>query len=267
MASRFGDNCKSVLGDLTILTGGQVVTNELDMKLEQLTPDMLGSFGSITITKEDTIVLNGEGSKDAIQQRCEQIRSLIAEPTTSEYDRTKLQKHLAKLSGGVAVIKVGGSSEVEEGILPGGGVALLKASLALTSKAPGSQATASPDVKPIPTANFDQDLGVSIIKRALSHPARTILKNAGEESSVLVGTMIQQYGAEDKFAWGYDASKGEWVDMIKGGIVDPLKVIRTALVDAAGVASLLTTSEACVVEAPEEKAPAAPGDGMGGMGF
>ncbi|TFY68120.1 hypothetical protein EVJ58_g1214 [Rhodofomes roseus] len=186
--------------------------------------------------------------------------SQVAEPTTSEYDRTKLQKHLAKLSGGVAVIKVGGSSEVE-GILPGGGVALLKASLALTSKAPGSQATASPDVKPIPTANFDQDLGVSIIKRALSHPARTILKNAGEESSVLVGTMIQQYGAEDKFAWGYDASKGEWVDMIKGGIVDPLKVVRTALVDAAGVASLLTTSEACVVEAPEEKAPAAPGDG------
>ncbi|KAI0942203.1 chaperonin [Taiwanofungus camphoratus] len=289
-APGFGDNRKSVLGDLAILTGGTVFTDELDIKLERMTPDMLGSTGSVTITKEDTIVLNGEGSKDAIQARCEQIRSLIADTTTSEFDRTKLQERLAKLSGGVAVIKVGGSSEVEvgekkdryddalnatraaveEGILPGGGVALLKASLALASNAPGSVSPAlpaSPDVKPINTANFDQDLGVSIIKRALTYPARTILNNAGEESSVIVGTLLSTYGAPDKFSWGYDASKGEYVDMIKTGIVDPLKVVRTALVDAAGVASLLTTSEACVVEVEDEKkAAAGMGGGMGGMG-
>ncbi|PCH39724.1 chaperonin GroL [Wolfiporia cocos MD-104 SS10] len=288
-APGFGDNRKSILGDLAILTGGQVFTEDLDMKLEQLTPDMLGSSGSITITKEDTIILNGEGSKDAIQSRCEQIRSLIDDRTTSDYDRTKLQERLAKLSGGVAVIKVGGSSEVEvgekkdryddalnatraaveEGILPGGGVALLKASLALAS-APGSKsASTAPDAKPIPTANFDQDLGVSIIKRALTYPSRTILKNAGEESSVIVGTLLANYGSPDKFSWGYDASKGEYVDMIKAGIVDPLKVVRTALVDAAGVASLLTTSEACVVEAEEKDkggAGAGIGAGMGGMG-
>ncbi|KAI9069633.1 chaperonin Cpn60/TCP-1, partial [Trametes sanguinea] len=236
-----------------------VFTDELDMKLEQVTADMLGSTGSITITKEDTIVLNGAGSKDAIQARCEQIRALIEDRTTSDYDRTKLQERLAKLSGGVAVIKVGGSSEVEvgekkdryddalnatraaveEGILPGGGVALLKASLALTSTSQAGQAAAqpatSPDAKPIPTANFDQDLGVSIIKRALTQPSRTILKNAGEEASVIVGTLLSSYAAPDKFAWGYDASKGEYVDMIQAGIVDPLKVVRTALVDAAGV--------------------------------
>jgi chaperonin GroEL len=247
----------------------------------------------VTITKEDTIVLNGEGSKDAIQSRCEQIRSLVADPTTSEFDRTKLQERLAKLSGGVAVIKVGGASEVEvgekkdryddalnatraaveEGILPGGGVALLKASLALTSSAPGAANSAStttptnPDVKPIQTANFDQDLGVSIIRRALTRPTRTILSNAGEEASVIVGTLASQYGMPDKFAWGYDASKGEYVDMIKAGIVDPLKVVRTALVDAAGVASLLTTSEACIVDGEEDKPAGGPGmGGMGGMG-
>ncbi|KAG6373692.1 hypothetical protein JVT61DRAFT_6365 [Boletus reticuloceps] len=202
---------------------------------------------------------------------------------------TKLQERLAKLSGGVAVIKVGGSSEVEvgekkdryddalnatraaveEGILPGGGVALLKASLALATNTPGStNPPFNPDAKIVPTANFDQDLGVNIIRRALTHPARTILSNAGEESAVIVGTLLGQYGSADKFAMGYDASKGEYVDMIKAGIVDPLKVVRTALVDASGVASLLTTSEACVVDAEEEK-PAGPGGmggGMGGMG-
>ncbi|EKM49649.1 uncharacterized protein PHACADRAFT_265217 [Phanerochaete carnosa HHB-10118-sp] len=289
-APGFGDNRKSILGDLAILTGGTVFTDELDIKLERVTADMLGSTGSITITKDDTIVLNGEGSKDAIQARCEQIRALVADPTTSEFDKTKLQERLAKLSGGVAVIKVGGSSEVEvsekkdryddalnatraaveEGILPGGGVALLKASLMLSSSAPsGSSLPTSPDAKPLPTANFDQDLGVQIIRRALTYPARTIYKNAGEEASVIVGTLQQQYATADKFAWGYDASKGQYVDMIQAGIVDPLKVVRTALVDAAGVASLLTTSEACVVEAPEEpgKAPmGGMGGGMGGMG-
>ncbi|KAI0065068.1 chaperonin GroL [Artomyces pyxidatus] len=275
-APGFGDNRKSILGDLAILTGGTVFTDELDIKLERSTPDLLGSTGSVTITKEDTIILNGEGSKDSIQARCEQIRSLVSDPTTSDFDRTKLQERLAKLSGGVAVIKVGGSSEVEvgekkdryddalnatraaveEGILPGGGVALLKASLTLVSSSPGANqstnsAHSSPDVKPIPTTNFDQDLGVAIIRRALARPTRTILSNAGEEASVIVGTLSSQYGTPDKFAWGYDASKGEYVDMIKAGIVDPLKVVRTALVDAAGVASLLTTSEASIVDGEE----------------
>ncbi len=289
-APGFGDNRKSILGDLAILTGGTVFTDELDIKLERATADMLGSTGSITITKDDTIVLNGDGSKDAIQARCEQIRAILNDPTTSEYDKTKLQERLAKLSGGVAVIKVGGASEVEvsekkdryddalnatraaveEGILPGGGVALLKASLQLATFSPGSGSSTSPvssDAKPISTNNFDQELGVAIIRRALTHPARAILNNAGEESSVIVGTLLNQYGSADKFGWGYDAAKGEFTDMIKAGIVDPLKVVRTALVDASGVASLLTTSEACVVEAPEEgKATPSPGAGMGGMG-
>ncbi|KAF7440534.1 chaperonin [Pleurotus ostreatus] len=288
-APGFGDNRKSILGDLAILTGGTVFTDELDIKLERATSDLLGSTGSITITKDDTIVLNGEGSKDAIQARCEQIRAVIADTTTSDYDRTKLQERLAKLSGGVAVIKVGGASEVEvgekkdryddalnatraaveEGILPGGGVALLKASLMLATNSPGSTSTSSPtspNAEVIPTANFDQELGVGIIRRALTNPARTILKNAGEESSVIVGTLLSQYGTEDKFTWGYDAAKGEYVDMIKAGIVDPLKVVRTALVDASGVASLLTTSECCVVDAPEDDKPAGGMPGMGGMG-
>jgi len=287
-APGFGDNRKSILGDLAILTGGTVFTDELDIKLDQATPQMLGSTGSITITKEDTILLNGEGGKEAIQARCEQLRALLSDPTTSEFDKTKLQERLAKLSGGVAVIKVGGSSEVEvgekkdryddalnatraaveEGILPGGGVALLKAALSLASNTPGtSNIPTSPDAKLVPTANFDQDLGVSIIRRALTHPARTIFKNAGEEASVIVGTLQTTYGTPDKFAWGYDASKGEYVDMIAAGILDPLKVVRTALVDAAGVASLLTTSEVCVVEAEEKEKPmGGMGGGMGGMG-
>jgi chaperonin GroEL len=287
-APGFGDNRKSILGDLAILTGGTCFTDELDIKLERATPDLLGSTGSITITKEDTIILNGDGAKEAIQARCEQIRGLISDPTTSDFDRTKLQERLAKLSGGVAVIKVGGSSEVEvgekkdryddalnatraaveEGILPGGGVALLKASLSLATSSPGAGSLpTSPDAKPIPTANFDQDLGVNIIRRALTNPARTILNNAGEESSVIVGTLLNNYGKPEQFSMGYDAAKGEYTDMIKSGIVDPLKVVRTALVDASGVASLLFTSEACVVEAEEEK-PAPPmGGGMGGMGM
>ena len=269
-APGFGDNRKSILGDLAILTGGTVFTDELDIKLERATPDMLGSSGSITITKEDTIFLNGEGSKDSIAARCEQIRAVVNDATTSEYDRSKLLERLAKLSGGVAVIKVGGSSEVEvgekkdryddalnatraaveEGILPGGGTALLKASRALGD---------------IATANFDQTLGVSIIRAALSRPSRKIVENAGEEGSVVVGTVLEKYG--DQFQWGYDAAKGEYVDMIAAGIVDPLKVVRTALVDASGVASLLTTSEACIVEAADDKAPSMPGGGgMGGMG-
>ncbi|KAJ9604635.1 chaperonin [Cladophialophora chaetospira] len=270
-APGFGDNRKSILGDIGILTNATVFTDELDIKLEKATPDMLGSTGSITITKEDTIILNGEGSKDSIAQRCEQIRGVMADPSTSEYEKEKLQERLAKLSGGVAVIKVGGASEVEvgekkdrvvdalnatraaveEGILPGGGTALIKAA-----------ANALGGVKP---ANFDQQLGVSIIKNAITRPARKIVENAGLEGSVIVGKLSDEYAKE--FNKGFDSATGEYVDMLSRGIVDPLKVVRTALVDASGVASLLGTTEVAIVEAPEEK-PAMPmgGGGMGGMG-
>lgn len=271
-APGFGDNRKSILGDLAVLTNSTVFTDELDIKLDKLTADMLGSTGSITITKEDTIVLNGDGSKDMISQRCEQIRGVMNDAGTSEYEKEKLQERLAKLSGGVAVIKVGGSSEVEvgekkdrmvdalnatraaveEGILPGGGTALLKASK-----------NALNDLKP---ANFDQQLGVSIVRTAITRPARTIVENAGGEGSVIVGKLTDEFG--DDFNKGYDSSLGEYVDMIEAGIVDPLKVVRTALSDASGVASLLGTTEATIIDAPEEK-PAPPmggGGGMGGMG-
>ncbi|ORY81793.1 chaperonin GroL [Leucosporidium creatinivorum] len=269
-APGFGDNRKSILGDLAILTGSTVFTDELDIKLEKATPDLLGSTGSVTITKEDTILLNGTGEKSMIQDRCEQIRSAMSDPTTSDYDRTKLQERLAKLSGGVAVIKVGGSSEVEvgekkdrfddalnatraaveEGIVPGGGTALLKASQVL---------------KDVPTANFDQRLGVDLIRSAITKPIRTIVANAGEEGSVVVGRILERYA--DKFNWGYDAATGEYCDMIERGILDPFKVVKTSLVDASGVSSLLFTSECCIVDAPEEKGPGGPpGGGMGGMG-
>jgi chaperonin GroEL len=221
------------------------------LKLEKVTPDLLGTTGSITITKEDTILLNGEGSKESIQQRCEQIRSAKEDPATSEYEKEKLQERLAKLSGGVAVIKVGGSSEVEvgekkdrfqdalaatraavqEGIVPGGGVALLKASRVLAN---------------IKTSNFDQQLGVKIIRDACAKPARTIIENAGGEGSVITGKILDDEAGA--FSRGYDAQKGEFVDMIEAGIVDPLKVVRTALVDAAGVASLLGTTECAIVD-------------------
>ncbi|EFR00790.1 chaperonin GroL [Nannizzia gypsea CBS 118893] len=271
-APGFGDNRKSILGDIGILTNATVFTDELDMKLDKATPEMLGSTGSITITKEDTIILNGEGSKDSIAQRCEQIRGVIADPATSDYEKEKLQERLAKLSGGVAVIKVGGASEVEvgekkdrvvdalnatraaveEGILPGGGTALLKAS-----------ANGLANVKP---SNFDQQLGVSIVKSAITRPARTIVENAGLEGSVVVGKLTDEFAGD--FNRGFDSSKGEYVDMIASGIVDPLKVVRTALVDASGVASLLGTTEVAIVDAPEPKAAPAPGGmpGMGGMG-
>ena len=250
-APGFGDNRKSILGDIAILTGGTVFTEELDLKLEKVTPDQLGRTGSITITKEDTILLNGEGSKEAIQARCEQIRAAKEDATTSEYEKEKLQERLAKLSGGVAVIKVGGSSEVEvgekkdrfidalaatraavqEGIVPGGGVALLKASRVLSN---------------IKTENFDQQLGVKIIRDACAKPARTIIENAGGEGSVITGKILDDEAGA--FTRGYDAQKGEFVDMIESGIVDPLKVVRTALVDAAGVASLLGTTECAIVD-------------------
>lgn len=270
-APGFGDNRKSILGDIAVLTNGTVFTNELDVKLEKVTPDMLGSTGSITITKEDTIILNGEGSKDAIAQRCEQIRGVMADPSTSEYEKEKLQERLAKLSGGVAVIRVGGASEVEvgekkdrfvdalnatraaveEGILPGGGTALIKASC-----------NALNDLQP---ANFDQRLGVNIVKTAITRPARTIVENAGMEGSVVIGKLMDEYASD--FNKGFNSATGEYVDMIQAGILDPLKVVRTGLIDASGVASLLGTTEVAIVEAPEEKpAGGMGGGGMGGMG-
>ena len=270
-APGFGDNRKSILGDIGILTNGTVFSDDLEMKLEKATPDMLGSTGSITITKDDTVVLNGEGNKDAVAQRCEQIRAVMNDASTSEYEKEKLQERLAKLSGGVAVIKVGGASEievnekkdrivdalnatraaVEEGILPGGGTGLLKASANSLSN--------------MKTQNFDQQLGVSIVKNAITKPARVIVENAGSEGSVIVGKLMDEYATD--FNKGFDSAKGKYVDMISAGILDPFKVVRTALVDASGVASLLGTSEVALVEAPEEKAPAGGmGGGMGGMG-
>lgn len=266
-APGFGDNRKNTLGDIAILTGGTVFTEELDLKPEQCTIQQLGSCDSITITKEDTVVLNGNGSKDSIETRVEQIKNSIDLTTTNSYEKEKLQERLAKLSGGVAVIRVGGSSEVEvgekkdryddalnatraaveEGILPGGGTALAKASRILDE---------------VKVDNFDQKLGVDIIRKAISRPARQIIENAGEEGSVIVGKLIDEYGSD--FAKGYDASKGEFTDMLAAGIIDPFKVVRSGLVDASGVASLLATTEVAIVDAPQPPAPA--GGGMpGGM--
>ncbi|KAL3812392.1 hypothetical protein ACJIZ3_013660 [Penstemon smallii] len=268
-APGFGENRKSNLQDLAVLTGGQVITEELGMNLDDVELDMLGSCKKVTISKDDTVVLDGAGAKKAIEERCEQIRSAI-ELSTSDYDKEKLQERLAKLSGGVAVLKIGGASEsevgekkdrvtdalnatkaaVEEGIVPGGGVALLYASKELDKLA---------------TANFDQKIGVQIIQNALKTPVYTIASNAGVEGAVVVGKLLES----DNYDLGYDAAKGEYVDMVKAGIIDPLKVIRTALTDAASVSSLMTTTEAIVVEQPQEDKPAGPGGmggGMGGMG-
>ncbi|KAA3454745.1 Chaperonin CPN60-2, mitochondrial [Gossypium australe] len=260
-APGFGENRKSSLHDLAVLTGGEVITEELGMNLEKVDLDMLGTCKKVTVSKDDTVILDGNGDKKAIEERCEQIRSAI-ELSTSDYDKEKLQERLAKLSGGVAVLKIGGASEaevgekkdrvtdalnatkaaVEEGIVPGGGVALLYASKELDK---------------LPTANFDQKIGVQIIQNALKTPVHTIASNAGVEGAVIVGKLLEQ----DNPDLGYDAAKGEYVDMVKAGIIDPLKVIRTALVDAASVSSLMTTTEAVVVELPkdEKDVPAMPG--------
>ncbi|AOA64646.1 Chaperonin required for ATP-dependent folding of precursor polypeptides [Komagataella phaffii CBS 7435] len=268
-APGFGDNRKNILGDVAILTGGSVFTEELDLKPENASIELLGTAGSITITKEDTVVLNGEGSTDAIQQRCEQIRGAVEDPSTGEYEREKLLERLAKLSGGVAVIRVGGASEVEvgekkdryddalnatraaveEGILPGGGTALLKASRILDS---------------VKGSNFDQQLGVEIIKKAIRGPAKRIVENAGEEGAVVVGKILDDFGED--FNKGYDSSKGEYVNMLDAGIIDPFKVVRNGLVDASSVASLLATTECAIVDAPEPKGPPAGGPPAGGMG-
>ncbi|WPK24326.1 hypothetical protein PUMCH_001596 [Australozyma saopauloensis] len=269
-APGFGDNRKNTLGDIAILSGGTVFTEELDLKPENVTIEQLGGAGSITITKEDTVILNGSGEKSNIQDRCVQIRQSVEDIKTTEYEREKLQERLAKLSGGVAVVKVGGASEVEvgekkdryddalnatraavqEGILPGGGTALIKATRVLD---------AVRDNAP----NFDQKLGVDIIKAAITKPARRIIENAGEEGAVIVGKVYDNA----EFNYGYDSANGQFTDMISAGIIDPFKVVKNGLMDAAGVASLLATTECAIVDAPEPKAaPAAPAGGMGGMG-
>ncbi|MFD2648582.1 chaperonin GroEL [Devosia albogilva] len=264
-APGFGDRRKAMLEDIAILTGGQVISEELGIKLENVTIDMLGTAKRVEITKENTTIVDGAGTQEDIQGRVGQIKAQIEE-TTSDYDREKLQERLAKLAGGVAVIRVGGSTEVEvkerkdrvddalnatraaveEGIVPGGGVALLRASSALTVKG----------------ANADQEAGISIVRRALQEPVRCIANNAGAEGSVVVGKILENSAA----SFGYNAATGEYGDLVALGVIDPVKVVRTALEDAASVASLLVTTEATVVEAPKEAAPAAPGGGMGGMG-
>ncbi|SDG41057.1 chaperonin GroEL [Pelagibacterium luteolum] len=265
-APGFGDRRKAMLEDIAILTGGQVISEDLGIKLENVTLDMLGTAKRVEITKENTTIVDGAGSKEDIEGRVNQIKAQIEE-TSSDYDREKLQERLAKLAGGVAVIKVGGSTEVEvkerkdrvddalnatraaveEGIVAGGGVALLRASNALTVKG----------------ENADQNAGIAIVKRALQEPIRQIANNAGSEGSVVVGKILDD--SSDTF--GYDAQTGEYGDMIKMGIIDPVKVVRTALEDAASVAGLLVTTEAMIAELPKSDAPAMPGGGgMGGMG-
>ncbi|MCR6669890.1 chaperonin GroEL [Devosia ginsengisoli] len=265
-APGFGDRRKAMLEDIAILTGGQVISEDLGIKLENVTIDMLGTAKRVEITKENTTIVDGAGTQEDIQGRVGQIKAQIEE-TTSDYDKEKLQERLAKLAGGVAVIKVGGSTEVEvkerkdrvddalnatraaveEGIVAGGGVALLRASNAMKVKG----------------ANADQDAGIAIVRRALQEPVRTIANNAGAEGSVVVGKILEN----SSITFGYNAATGEYGDLVALGVIDPVKVVRTALQDAASVASLLITTEALIVEAPKEAAPAMPGGGgMGGMG-
>jgi chaperonin GroEL len=266
-APGFGDRRKAMLEDIAILTGGQVISEDLGIKLEHVTMDMLGKAKRILISKEETTIVDGAGDKKGIEGRCGQIRAQIDE-TTSDYDREKLQERLAKLAGGVAVIKVGGATEievkekkdrvddalhatraaVEEGIVAGGGVTLLYAAKALAS------------IKPV---NDDQRVGIEIVRRALMTPAKQIVVNAGGDGSIIVGKLAEK----NDFNYGYDAQNGQYVDMFKAGIVDPTKVVRTALQDAASVAGLLITTEAMIAEKPKKESAGGPGGGMpGGMG-
>jgi chaperonin GroEL len=268
-APGFGDRRKAMLQDIAVLTGGQAISEDLGIKLENVTLAMLGRAKKVTIDKENTTIVGGAGKKSEIEGRIAQIKAQIEE-TTSDYDREKLQERLAKLAGGVAVIRVGGATEVEvkerkdrvddamhatraaveEGILPGGGVALLRASESL---------------KKVRTHNDDQRTGVEIVRKALSWPARQIAINAGEDGSVIVGKILEK----DQYAFGFDAQTGEYGNLVSKGIIDPTKVVRTALQDAASVAGLLITTEAMVAEVPKKQAPAMPpgGGGMGGMDF
>ena len=269
-APGFGDNRKATMQDLAILTGGTVISEEMGMKLEEVTPQHLGRCKKVTITKNDTVVLGGSGASEVIQERCELIRSSI-DTTKSDYEREKLQERLAKLSGGVAVIQVGGASEVEvqekkdrvvdalnatraaveEGIVPGGGKALLYCSTLLD------------EVAEKEAINMDQKIGVQIVQKALRAPMTAIAANAGHEGAVICGELSKPGVA---ISWGFDAQNGTYLDLVEAGIIDPTKVTRTGLVDAASVASLLTTSESMIVDAPE-KVPAGGGGGMpGGMG-
>ena len=269
-APGFGDRRKAMLEDLSILTGGQVISEELGIKLENVTINDLGTAKRVSIDKENTTVVNGAGTKADIQARCSQIRKQIEE-TSSDYDKEKLQERLAKLAGGVAVIKVGGATEVEvkerkdrvddalnatraaveEGIVPGGGLALLKAASALDK---------------VKTSNSDQKAGVDIVRRALEAPIRTISNNAGVDGPVIVGKLKEEKSA----TVGYDAQNDKFVDMFKAGIIDPTKVVRTSLQNAGSVAGVLITTEALIADAPEDKSAAAPAmpdmGGMGGMG-
>jgi chaperonin GroEL len=267
-APGFGDRRKAMLEDIAILTGGQVISEDLGIKLETVTLAMLGKAKKVLIEKENTTVVEGAGKKAEIQGRCNQIRAQVEE-TTSDYDREKLQERLAKLAGGVAVIRVGGSTEVEvkerkdrvddalhatraaveEGIVPGGGVALARSSLVLGK---------------LKADNDDQRFGIEIVRKAVQTPLRQISENAGEDGAVIAGKVLDK----DEYNWGFDAQSGEFKDLVKAGIIDPTKVVRTALQDAASVAGLLVTTEAMVAERPEKKPPMGgpPGGGMGGMG-
>jgi chaperonin GroEL len=268
-APGFGDRRKAMLEDIAILTGGQVISEDLGIKLENVTLDMLGKAKRVRIEKENTTIIDGAGKKPDILARTNQIRAQIEE-TTSDYDREKLQERLAKLAGGVAVIRVGGATEVEvkerkdrvddamhatraaveEGIIAGGGTALLYATKALGRLKP---------------ENDDQKVGIDIVRRALQAPARLIAENAGVDGSIVIGKLLDKGDAN----YGFDAQSGNYVDMVKAGIIDPTKVVRIALQDAASVAGLLVTTEAMVAEKPEKKAAPAmpPGGGMGDMDF
>lgn len=264
-APGFGDRRKAMLEDLAILTGGQLISDDLGIKLENVDISMLGTAKRVTISKDDTTIVDGAGDKADIQARCTQIRAQ-AENTTSDYDKEKLQERLAKLSGGVAVIRVGGVTEMEvkerkdrvedamhatraaigEGIVPGGGVALVRALSVLDALKP---------------ANSDQEVGIRIIRQAMTAPCRQIATNAGADGSIVIGKIQDS----KEYSFGYDAQTGTYGDMVKNGIIDPTKVVRTALQDAASVASLLITTEAMIAEKPEPKS-AAPMPDMGGMG-
>src|ERR1700678_3379926 len=267
-APGFGDRRKAMLEDIAILTGGQMIAEDLGIKLENVTLQMLGKAKRIRIEKENTTIINGSGKKSDIEARIAQIKSQIAE-TTSDYDREKLQERLAKLAGGVAVIRVGGSSEVEvkekkdrvddslnatraaveEGIVAGGGVALLRAKAAIGK---------------LSDENEDVQSGINIVLRALEAPIRQIAENAGVEGSIVVGKITENKSQ----TFGFDAQTEQYVDMLNAGIVDPAKVVRVALQDAASVAGLMITTEAMVAETPKKKeAPAMPGGGMGGMDY
>jgi chaperonin GroEL len=268
-APGFGDRRKAMLEDVAILTGGQMISEDLGIKLENVTLAMLGKAKKVLIEKENTTIVEGAGKKADIVGRCNQIRAQTEE-TTSDYDKEKLQERLAKLAGGVAVIRVGGATEVEvkerkdrvddalhatraaveEGIVPGGGVALARASLILAK---------------LKADNDDQRFGIEIVRKAALTPMRQIAENAGEDGAVISGKVLDR----DEYNWGYDAQTGEFKDLVKAGVLDPTKVVRTALQNASSVAGLLVTTEAMVAEKPEKKAPPGmpPGGGMGDMDY